>query len=124
MKFGHPTSTKPTPPQHHDASAPLPGTTPKRLADIVIGRECRWPVGEGVTTMCGCPVEYRYDPKEKKDVPVDTDGGGKGRYCPAHSRMSGIRLAPIVPGVATRLPKAIVSRGKMTSSVDPEWESA
>lgn len=114
MKFGTPTSTKPTPPRHRERSAePLPGTTPKHLADIVIGRDCRWPVGDGVTTMCGCPVD-----------PTDVDARGKGRYCPTHARMSGIRLAPIMPGVAMRLPKAIISRGKMTSSVDPEWESA
>lgn len=84
LKFGRPRSETPTPPQkkHREpAFDPLPGTTPKKLEDIVVGQECRWPVTDDPRVMCGCPVD-----------PDDKDGGGRGRYCPKHAKKSGTRL--------------------------------
>jgi hypothetical protein len=81
MKFGKPQSDvaiKPDPVNRYErAFRPLPGApAPVALADV-LPRHCVWPIGEDPILFCGCATET-------------------GRYCPAHEKMSGIRLAALV----------------------------
>lgn len=99
FKFGYNATSAgtPTPPKmkHRDpAFDPLPGTVPKKLEDLVVGKECRWPVTDSVTTMCGCPVAFHLD-DDGKERPDDADRDGRGRYCPHHAAMSGVQLAAV-----------------------------
>jgi hypothetical protein len=58
------------------AFQPLPGSMPKRLEDLN-AHDCKWPVGEQPTTHCALHAP-------------------DGRYCETHTKMSGVRLPPMV----------------------------
>lgn len=92
LKFGNPVSDVPLLPADVDKTAfqPLPGSTPKTLADTAPLRhdgtstECHWPVGDGPTLFCGCATER------------DAEGEPVSRYCAVHVKRNGKMVPKLV----------------------------
>lgn len=92
LKFGKPVSDVSLLPADVDKTAfqPLPGSTPKTLADTAPLRhdgtstECHWPVGDGPTLFCGCATDR------------DAEGEPVSRYCAVHLKRNGKMVPKLV----------------------------